>query len=68
MNFESLKTKNEIEILEIIDKYHETIKRAIKEIRPDIITNCIKSQRYSTHITQRQRFLHLKFRVKELHD
>ena len=38
-NFESLKTKNEIEILEIIDKYHETIKRAIKEIRPDIITN-----------------------------
>ena len=33
------KPKNEIEILEIIDKYHETIKRAIKEIRPDIITN-----------------------------
>ena len=32
-------TKNEIEILEIFDLYQETIKKAIYEIRPDIITN-----------------------------
>ncbi len=38
-NFDSLKTKNEVEILEIIDLYEETYNKAIKEIRPDILTN-----------------------------
>ena len=38
-NYDNLKSKNEIEILGIIDKYQETLNKAIFEIRPDVITN-----------------------------
>lgn len=38
-NYHNLNSKNEIDILEMIDKYLETVNKAIYEIRPDIITN-----------------------------
>ena len=37
--YDNLNTKSEIEILEIFDRYQETLNKAIYEIRPDIITN-----------------------------
>ena len=38
-NYDNLKSENEIEILGIVDKYQETLNKAIFEIRPDVITN-----------------------------
>ena len=38
-DYNNLISKNEIEILGIIEKYQETLNKAIFEIRPDIITN-----------------------------
>tara|TARA_B100001121_G_scaffold62801_2_gene55110 strand:- start:186 stop:1889 length:1704 start_codon:yes stop_codon:yes gene_type:complete len=38
-NYNNLNTKSEIEILDIFDRYQETINKAIYEIRPDLITN-----------------------------
>ena len=38
-DYNNLISKNEVEILGIIDKYQETLNKAIFEIRPDIITN-----------------------------
>ena len=35
----NLKTKNENELIELINLYQDTINKATKEIRPDIITN-----------------------------
>ena len=35
----NLNTKNENELIELINLYQDTINKAIKEIRPDIITN-----------------------------
>ena len=36
---DNLNTKNEINILEIINNYQSTLNKAIKDIRPDLITN-----------------------------
>ena len=38
-DYNNLISKNEIEILGIVEKYQETLNKAIFEIRPDIITN-----------------------------
>ena len=38
-DYNNLISKNEVEILGIVEKYQETLNKAIFEIRPDIITN-----------------------------
>ena len=38
-DYNNLISKNEIEILGIVEKYQETLNKAIFDIRPDIITN-----------------------------
>jgi len=38
-NLNNLNTKNEVILLELINNYQNTIDKAIKQIRPDIITN-----------------------------
>ena len=38
-NFDNLDSKNEQDIIELINKYQETINKAIIEVRPDMITN-----------------------------
>ena len=38
-DYNNLISKNEVEILGIIEKYQETLNKAISELRPDHITN-----------------------------
>ena len=38
-DFNQLNEKNEIDILKLISKYHETFNKAIEDVRPDLITN-----------------------------
>ncbi len=38
-DFDQLNEKNEIDMLKLINKYHETFNKAIEDVRPDLITN-----------------------------
>ena len=48
-DFNQLNTKNEINLLKLINKYHETFNKAIDEVRPDLITNYLYQLSKSFH-------------------
>ena len=48
-DFNQLNTKNEINLLTLINKYHETFNKAIDEVRPDLITNYLYQLSKSFH-------------------
>ena len=48
-DFNQLNEKNELNILELINKYHETFNKAIEEVRPDLITNYLYQLSKSFH-------------------
>ena len=48
-DFNQLNEKNELNILKLINKYHETFNKAIEEVRPDLITNYLYQLSKSFH-------------------